>query len=138
MKSQHRDRGASTVEVVLVVPVLMFMVMLILQFMMYFNSAKAVRSAAEIGLEAARTAQTNGARQSEGAAATTEALSRFRSNLDGSPVVTVGVEGDATSVGGTRAIVQVTGAKSISVVPGLNIPINVTVSGPVEDVPELQ
>jgi Flp pilus assembly protein TadG len=138
MRRSRQQRGAATTELVIVIPVIMLMVMLILEFMLYFNSAKAVRAAAEIGLEAARTAQTNGARTGEGTAAATEALDRFGANVDGDPSVSVRIEGDGASVGGTRAVVQITGVQSISVIPGLQIPINITVSGPVEDVPPIQ
>ncbi len=117
------------------VPILMFVILLIIQFVMYFNSANAARQAAEVGLDAARTATSNGARVGEGTAAASQALQQFDANLRGNPSVNVSVEGDGASVGGTRAVVRITGLQSISLIPGLQIPINITVSGPVEDVP---
>jgi Flp pilus assembly protein TadG len=56
MRHQHTERGYVTTEVVLLTPVLLFLVMLVVQFGLWLHAQHVAQAAADEGLRDARTA----------------------------------------------------------------------------------
>jgi Flp pilus assembly protein TadG len=115
------DRGAGTTEVVLVTPVLLFLVMLVIQFGLWYHAQHVAQAAAD---EGARAAKVENATARDG-------ISRASAFLDQS---STGLINDR-NVDATRtlevATVTVTGHVA-AVVPGLDLSVTAKAVDPVE------
>jgi len=118
-----RDRGAGSAEIVIAVPLLMLLILLVIQFAIWWNAEAIAHATAEEALAAARV-------QGGTAAAGQQRAQQVISQI-GSGVLT----GTRVSVSMTPAdvTVEITGtAERVVPLPGLSFPVTVTVAGPVE------
>ena len=115
------DRGSATTEVVLLTPVLLFLVMIVIQFGLWYHAQHVAQAAAEQGVQAASAEGSNavdGQRRAE------EFLAHAGPTIVGSPVVVAEREADI-------AAVTVDG-RSVAVIPGLSFTVHATATSPVE------
>ena len=117
------ERGAATAELVLITPVLLFMVLLVVQFGLWFHASHVASAAAQ---EGARTARLEGSSAPAGKARAEEFLDAVGSDLVLERTVTAFREPDGV------ARVEVLG-RAIQVVPGFRLPISAESEGPVEE-----
>jgi Flp pilus assembly protein TadG len=122
--AQHRDEGAASVELVLATPLLMVLLMAAVQFAIWQHAAHMARAAANEGVQ---TARAYGSSADAGKADTTTILTSLSSNVLKDPQV-------SASRTTTTASVTVAG-RATPVIPGLSLPVTVTVTAPVERVP---
>jgi Flp pilus assembly protein TadG len=113
--------GIATTEAVLVTPVLLFLVMLVIQFGLWFHAQHVAQAAAEEGARAARSASGSASAGQERSEAF---LDQAGPTIITDRVVTASRTADIVTV-------QVHG-RSVNVVPGLALPINATATSPVE------
>jgi Flp pilus assembly protein TadG len=117
----REERGDATVEAVLAVPVLLLLIMLVIQFGLYYHAAHTAEAAAQEGVRVART---------EGASATDGQRRAEDFMADAAPTLV-----DDVTVIATRdadvAHVDVRGTVH-SIVPGLNLTIHAEAQSPVE------
>lgn len=115
------QRGIATTEAVLVTPVLLFLVMLVIQFGLWFHAQHVAQAAAEEGARAARAEY--------GSAATGRDRSEAFLEQAGSTIITDRI------VTATRTVDTVTvevHGRSANVVPGFTLPVNAIATSPVE------
>jgi Flp pilus assembly protein TadG len=120
----HHDRseaGAATTEFVIIVPALVLLIMLVIQFALYYHAANVATAAAQDSVRAARI-ETGSA--GAGQARAHELLS----HAGGSVFSSVSVQ---TSRGGRSAHAEVDGTV-VSVIPGLDLHVTRSADGPVE------
>ncbi|MEV8062942.1 TadE/TadG family type IV pilus assembly protein [Streptomyces antimycoticus] len=117
------DRGSATTQLVIVVPALLMLALLVVQFALAWHARHIAQYAAERALAAARVQHGSAA---DGRGRGVRALAQLGSRVLTSPFVTV----RRTS---TRATVRVQGAV-MPVVPGLHLTASGTASGAVERV----
>lgn len=117
------EGGAATAELVLVTPVLLFMVLLIVQFGLWFHASHVASAAAQ---EGARAARVEGSSAPAGKARAEAFLDAVGQALVLERTVT------ATRDPGGVARVEVSG-RAIQVVPGFRLPISAESEGPVEE-----
>ena len=118
-----RDRGAGSTEIVIAVPLLMLLILLIIQFAIWWNAESIAHATAEEALAAARV---------QGG---TAAAGQQRADQVISQIGTGVLVGPQVSVTTTPADVTVTvtgTAERVVPLPGLSFPVSVTVTGPVE------
>lgn len=118
------DRGSTTVEFVVLVPLMVLLLMVVVQFGVYFHTRAVVTTAARHGVDDARV--LNGTPDA-GSAATSQFLDQGAGALRDR---TVSVDRTATEV-----TVTVTGDVT-SLIPFATFPLTVTVSAPVERIIE--
>jgi Flp pilus assembly protein TadG len=117
------DRGAGAVEMVIAVPLLMLLILLIVQFAIWVHASAVAQATAEEALAAARI---QGGTAAAGQQRAVQVLGQIGSSVLVSPHVQV------TRTAGS-ATVQITGtAEGVLPVPGLSLPVHITVTGPVE------
>jgi hypothetical protein len=126
---QREDRGASSIELVILAPIVILSILLIGQFAMWYQARHVAIAAAQAGARVARDApQVQGGQAWQGqatAAALTLAHQLGGSLLQGTSAQPVG--------GGSQRGVEVSGtAPSIIPIPGLTFHINETSEGPTE------
>nr|WP_285601055.1 TadE family protein [Kineosporia sp. NBRC 101731] len=125
-RSSRRDRGASTIELALYMPLLLFVIFATVQAALLFLGNQAASAAAR---EAARVARTNGGAAAIGMA---QARGRAYASQVGSGVIE-DVSVQVTAVGNDEVRAVVTG-KGVQVVPGIpGIRIRQVVQGPIEE-----
>ena len=122
--AHRRDRGTASVELVLATPLLMVLLMAAVQFAIWQHAAHMARAAANEGLQ---TARAYGSSAAAGRADTSTILASLSGNVLKDPQV-------SASRSTTTASVTVTG-RAASVIPGLSLPVTITVTAPVERVP---
>jgi Flp pilus assembly protein TadG len=115
------ERGAATTEAVLVTPVLLVLIMLVVQFGLWYHGSHVAVAAAQ---EGARAARLEGGSTEAGTA-------RARSFLDSLGREVVGRPQVNAERNPSRARVEVRGT-AVAVVPGLHLPIRAVSEGPVE------
>lgn len=113
--------GIATTEAVLVTPVLLLLVMLVIQFGLWFHAQHVAQAAAEEGARAARSASGSASAGQERSEAF---LDQAGPTIITDQVVTASRTADIVTV-------QVHG-RSLNVVPGIALPINATATSPVE------
>ena len=118
------ERGAASVELVVATPLLGLLLMLVVQFALWAHATHIAQAAANAGVQTAR------AYTSSADAGRTEATTTL-DHLAGTVLSDPGVDVERTA---TTATVTVTG-QAIAVVPGLHLPVRVTVTAPRELVP---
>jgi Flp pilus assembly protein TadG len=116
------DRASVTVEAVLVVPVLMLLLLVVVQFVLWAHAAQVVQLAAS---EGDRAAQSLNGSPSQGVERARSVLSGNGSDVS-SPSVSVSV------LAGDVAKITVTG-RAESILPGLSLPVSATQVGPVQE-----
>ena len=115
-----RQRGSATVEFVIGTAVMVLLLMVVVQFALYFHTRAVVTTAARRGVDQARIIDGT---TSDAVGATTQFLDQAGGGLENR-----GVNASRTA---DTATVTVHG-EVVSVVPGLHLPIDVTVESPVE------
>lgn len=121
MRRLRDERGDATVEAVLAVPVLLLLVLLVIQFGLYYHAAHTAEAAAQ---EGARAARVEGASAADGEA-------RARTFMaDAAPTLVDDVTISATRDTDT-ARVEVRGVVH-AIVPGLNLTVHADAESPVE------
>lgn len=117
-----RDRGSSTTEVVIILPVGFLLILLAVQFGVWAHASHVAHAAAHAGIQTAR-AQDGTTQLAH------QETAGMLHNLGGGGLLvapTVTVDRDATT-----ATVRVEGTAA-AVVPGLHLPVRVELSGPVD------
>lgn len=116
------DQGASSIELAILGPTVIVLTLIVVQFALWFHAKNVAQSAAEQGARAARGYQATNA---DGSTAATAAFA----TLGGSQVA----KGLQVSVSRNTSDVSVhVHANSIAVIPWVNIPVDVTAGGPIE------
>lgn len=118
---QRSDHGFTTIEFMIVVPVLLLMLMLVLQAYLRIDAQRVAQAAAEEGAAAARHV---GGTQ---AGARDEAYD-YAERLSEGSLTDVHV---TVHIGAEQASVTVTGT-AVSLVPGIDLSVTQTSTGPVE------
>ena len=116
------DRGSTVVEAVLVIPVLMLLLLIVVQFALWSHAAQVAQLAASAG---DRTARSVGGGPAQG-------VDRARSVLDGpgSDVISSNVTSEVLP--GDLVEMTVT-AKAESILPGLSLPVSAKLVGPIQE-----
>ncbi len=121
MRRLRSERGDATVEAVLAVPVLLLLVLLVIQFGLYYHAAHTAEAAAQ---EGARAARVDGASADDG-------KTRARTFMaDAAPTLVRDVTVIATRNAET-ARVEVRGVVH-AIVPGLDLSVRAEAESPVE------
>ena len=115
------QEGSTSVEVTIAVPVLLLLIMLVVQFGLWYHAQHVVRAAADQGL---RVARDPGHAPVSGRERASEFLDRAGGRLVEDRQVTVIRAVDTASV-------SVSG-RVVAVVPGLRLPVRAVAAGPVE------
>lgn len=115
------ERGTATTQLVLVFPAVFFMLMLVVQFALWYHGSHVATAAAQ---EGARAARVEGGTAAVGKQAAENFLSQVNTDVITSPVVTVDRDDE-------RVRVAVRGS-SIEVVPGFSVAIRGSSVAPVE------
>jgi Flp pilus assembly protein TadG len=121
MRRPEAERGSATTEVVLLTPVLLFLIMVIIQFGLWFHAQHVAQAAADQGVRAARS---NGSTPEEGRQRAEDFLDAAAPTLIGHPIVVAEREGDLASV-------TVDGTAT-ALVPGLSLTVHAEATSPVE------
>lgn len=126
-RGKGADRGASTIELALLAPMLLIMVWLVVQFALWFQSRSVALAAAQAGARVARdeAAVPGSAWQADAENRTRNYYNSLGSRLVGGLSATA-IVGPHASVG-----VQVRGTVA-SIIPGLTLTITEVAEGPVE------
>lgn len=122
--ARRRDKGSVSVELVLATPLLLLLLMAAVQFAIWQHASHMARAAANDGVQTARAYGSSAAAGSADASAVLVSLS---GGVLEDPQV-------SASRDTTTASVTVTG-RAASVIPGLSLPVAVTVTAPVERIP---
>jgi len=115
------ERGSAATEVVLLTPVLLFLVMLVVQFGLWYHAEHVAQAAAQEGV---RSARLEGSTADAGRKRAVDFLA-----VSGPTIVqdaTVTASRDAET-----ATVEVRG-HAVTVVPGFSLPVNAKATSPVE------
>jgi Flp pilus assembly protein TadG len=121
MRHQHTERGYVTTEVVLLTPVLLFLVMLVVQFGLWLHAQHVAQAAADEGLRDARTVSVPLA----------DAQARASAFLDQTASSVIQDRSLSVERDGDTARVIVIG-HAPAVVPGFELGIRAVAAAPVE------
>jgi Flp pilus assembly protein TadG len=118
---RRNERGSATIEAVLTVPVLLLLILMVIQFGLWYHASHTAKAAAQEGVRAARI---------EGATATAghERAARFMANA--APTLVHEVTVNATR-DNEHARVEVNGSVQ-SLIPGLHLSVHAEAQSPVE------
>ena len=116
------ERGEAVTETVVVVPALLLLIMIVIQFGLWYHAQHVVQAAAQEGVRAARA---EGATAEEGA----ERALAFIAQVGGKSVKGAEVASERSEEGAT---VRVNG-EAPAVVPGLGLGVRATAASPVEE-----
>ena len=118
---QRSEGGTSTTQLVIVFPAVFLMLMLVVQFGLWYHASHVAIAAAQ---EGARAARMEGSTASEGQKVAEKFLSEVNDDLIQGVVVKVQRDSE-------RVRVEISG-ESLELVPGFRIPIRAVSDGPVE------
>ena len=121
MRRPAVDRGAASTEVVLLTPVLLFLVMLVIQFGLWYHAQSVAQAAAEQGVE---TARANGASATDGEQRARDFLAAAAPTLVSDTVVTADRDAEV-------ATVTIDG-ESVDLLFGFSFGVHAEASSPVE------
>ena len=121
MTPRRDDRGGTSVEVTIAVPVLLLLIMLVVQFGLWYHAGHVARAAADQGLRAARDSVLP---PSSGQERAIDFLDAAGTRLIENRQVTATRSSNV-------ARVMVTG-RVTAVIPGLHLPVRATAAGSVE------
>jgi Flp pilus assembly protein TadG len=116
-----RDRGSATTEAVLLTPVLLFLVMLVIQFGLWYHAQHVAQAAAQEGV---RSARVEGSTADAGRTRAVDFLAGAGPTIVEDPVVTATRDAET-------ATVTVHG-HAVTVVPGFSLSIDASATSPVE------
>jgi TadE-like protein len=116
------DRASVVIEAVLIVPVLMVLLLLVVQFVLWAHAAQVVQLAASEGDRAAQSINGSTALGAERA--------RSILRVNGSDVLSSSVS--VSVLAGDVAKITVTG-RAESILPGLSLPVSATQVGPIQE-----
>lgn len=116
------ERGSATVEAVLVIPVLMLLLLVAVQFALWAHASQVVHTAASEGDASART---YGGGSQLGEARARDVLRASQSNVLGPAVQVTVLSGDEVQVTVT--------ARAVSILPGIQLPVSATVAGSIQE-----
>jgi Flp pilus assembly protein TadG len=117
----HRERGSATTEVVLLTPVLLFLVMLVIQFGLWYHAQHVAQAAAQEGV---RSARLEGSTADAGRTRAVDFLTVAGPTIVQEPVVTAARDAET-------ATVSVHG-RAVTVVPGFSLAVEASATSPVE------
>lgn len=121
MTSTPRERGQATTEVVLLVPALLFLIMIVVQFGLWYHAQHVLQAAAAEGVRAVRV---DGGTAAEG-------YERAEQILAASAGTLVSHKRVSSSRDAEVATVEVSGRVAV-VVPGLTLPVTARAESPLE------
>lgn len=121
MRRQAADRGAATTEIVLLTPVLLFLLLVIIQFGLWYHAQHVANAAAEQGVASSRAFSGSA---EEGRERAEEFLAAAAPTLVEGAVVESDRSGDV-------ATVEVSGT-AVALIPGLTLSVRAEASSPVE------
>jgi hypothetical protein len=116
------ERGSATVEAVLVIPVLMVLLLLAVQFALWAHASQVVHTAASEGDASARS---YGGGSQLGEARARDVLRASQSNVLGPAVQVTVLPGDEVKV--------TVRARAVSILPGIQLPVSATVAGSIQE-----
>jgi hypothetical protein len=122
-RARARERGATSIELALLTPVLLFVILFVVQYAMIYHAEQVARAAARAGAREARGADTAGWQ----AAAKSKAES-YAQQIGAN--ILIGAEA-FPSGGADERFVEVQG-EAIAVIPGWNRVVRERAGGPVE------
>lgn len=122
MKRITGDRGEAVTETVLLVPVLILLIMLVIQFGLWYHAQHVVQAAAQEGVRAARA--ENGTAD-DGTRRATAFLDQVGGNTIQAPEV--------ASVRSDEMATVTVDAHAAAVIPGLSLDVHATASSPIEE-----
>lgn len=115
------DQGSSIVEAVIVVPILMFVLLVIVQFCLWMHATQVAQLAAS---EGDRVARSYGGGPAAGTATAQSVLHGRGSDVSGSSVTVAVLPGDSE-------VLRVTG-QATSILPGLSFTVSASAIGPIQ------
>lgn len=118
---RDRDGGFSTLEAVVVIPVVVIMTMISVQYVMVWHARNVAEAAARNGLRIARGYQATGP---QGSASCTQYLDTVANKMLG--------QRSCTANRGAQTVVVTVHAKVMSVIPFGSFTVDESASGPVE------
>ena len=121
-----RDRGATSIELVMYTPMLMVVIFLTVQFALSWHGSQV---AGVVAREAARDARTNGGTLFALVQAEQDAYD-FARELGGAALTDVRVE--VAAVPGAQEVSVTVSGRSVEIIPGFAPRVSRTVQGPVE------
>jgi Flp pilus assembly protein TadG len=124
--THRRERGSASVELVVAAPLILLLIMMVVQFAMWAHATHVAQAAANSGVQTAR------AYHSSADDGRTQAISVL-DQLAGTVLTGARVDARRDSATAT-ATVTVTG-DAVAVLPGLRLPVHVSVTAPRELVP---
>jgi len=116
------DRGEAVTETVILVPVLLLLIMLVIQFGLWYHAEHVVQAAAQ---EGARAARAQGATAEDGKAR----AEQFVESVGGQSVRSTSVTAERSP---DTVTVRVSGEASM-LVPGLHLNVSASATSPVEE-----
>jgi Flp pilus assembly protein TadG len=116
-----RERGSASTEVVLLTPVLLFLVMLVIQFGLWYHAEHVAQAAAEEGVRAARVEASTA---DVGRTRAADFLAAVGPTIVQAPVITASRDTET-------ATVSVHG-HAVTVVPGFSLTVKAQATSPVE------
>lgn len=116
------EDGDAVSETVILVPVLLLLIMVVVQFGLWYHAEHVVQAAAQ---EGARAARAEGSSSDEGKARAERFLAATGGSIIDQPVVVVTRDTDHASV-------LVTG-KAVAVIPGLHLGVRARAESPTEE-----
>lgn len=116
------EDGDATTETVLIVPVLLLLIMMVIQFGLWYHAEHVVQAAAQEGV---RTARVHGGTADDGRSRATQFLVAAGGSVVDGPVV------DA-SRDAQRATVKISG-QAVAVIPGLSLGVHAEATSPTEE-----
>lgn len=123
MKRRGRnDSGEAVTETVLIVPVLLLMILLIIQFGLWYHAQHVVQAAAQ---EGSRAGRGQGATADDGERRAEQFLDVSGASLIEGPTV--------TSSRSTEVITVEVSGHVVAVIPGLRLPVHATAASPTEE-----
>lgn len=126
-RGRGAERGASTIELAILAPMLLIMVWLVVQFAIWFQSRSVALAAAQAGARVARdeAAVANKPWKNDAVSRATDFYDKLGTKLVG------GLHATAIGNPGTTVGVRVRGTVA-SIIPGVTLTITEVVQGPVE------
>ncbi|MER8160043.1 TadE/TadG family type IV pilus assembly protein [Streptomyces sp. NPDC094472] len=115
------DRGAATVELAVLVPVVLVLALTAIQVGFYYHARKVAQSAARQGVEAGRQL---GADEGDGVTQAQQFLSKYGNSVRGAQVSSAGSNADQVRI-------TVTGSVA-TLVPGLELDLTQSAEAPIE------
>lgn len=122
MTCARDERGEAVTETVVVVPALLLLIMIVIQFGLWYHAQHVVQAAAQEGVRAARA---QGASAGEGH----ERARAFLAQVGGRSVTGAEIVSERSGAG---AMVRVNG-EAPAVVPGLRLAVSAAAASPVEE-----